>query len=285
VKIPPKPGHIDNLEFIRILTPYILARRIVRHKTVLDIGCGLGHGTWLLVSEGAQQVVSIDLDKKKTTQVNEFCCHLRNYVALVMDAQRLGFRDQSFEMITCFEVLEHIPNTDLFLTEVRRILKKDGILLLTTPNRTSRLLPFQRPWNPEHLREHTLRAFRRIIKKYFPSFELLGISGEPLCNAHYIRMWKQNPFQAYFGFINRLLRRLAPTPMKKWLVDQRDHSDSKTSFDAYRDFLDRVDPMNDAEGWPFYVSQVNKKCLNFFALCGFDGGVVRKSANEIKRAQ
>jgi len=285
MEIPPKPKHINNVEFLRILTPYILTRPIVGDKTVLDIGCGFGHGTWLLASKGAQQAISIDLDRKKTIQVNEFCSNFRNCGTLVMDAQRLGFRDHSFQIVTCFEVLEHIPNTDLFFSEIRRVLKKDGILLLSTPNRALRLLPFQRPWNPEHLREHTLRTFRQSIKKHFPSFELLGISGKPLFYMHYKRMWKQNPFLVYFGFLNPLIRRLIPTSMKKWVINLRGGANRKASSDLDGDLLNMLESVNFAEKWPFYVSNVSKNSLNFLVISGFDDRVVEKAANEIKRTQ
>jgi len=283
MEIPPKPKHINNLEFIRILTPYILTRSIVGDKTVLDIGCGFGHGTWLLASKGARQAISIDVDKKKTIQVNEFCCNFRNCGTLVMDAQRLGFRDHSFQIVTCFEVLEHIPNTDLFFSEIRRVLKKDGILLLTTPNRALRLLPLQRPWNPEHLREHTLRTLRKIIRKHFLSVELLGISGTPVFYRHYKRMWRQNPFLVYFGFLNPLTRRLTPTSMKKWVMNLRGGANWKASSDLDGDWLSMVESVNFSENWPFYVSDASKKSLNFLVVSGFDDCIVEKSANEIKR--
>jgi 2-polyprenyl-3-methyl-5-hydroxy-6-metoxy-1,4-benzoquinol methylase len=131
------------MEFIRILSPYIFTQGMVEGKSVLDIGCGFGHGTWLMAANGAKQVVTIDLDKTKTLQVQGFCSNLKNFNTLVMDAQRLGFKDHSFRYYR-FEVIEHIPKPDVVLSEIRRSLKTDGALLLTTPNRAVRL-PFQPP--------------------------------------------------------------------------------------------------------------------------------------------
>jgi ubiquinone/menaquinone biosynthesis C-methylase UbiE len=282
MKIPPRLGHISNLEFIRVLTPYVFTCQIVRDNTVLDIGCGFGHGTWLLASKGAQQVVSIDLDKKKTIQVNEFCCNFRSCGTLVMDAQRLGFRDHSFQMVTCFEVLEHIPDTDLFLSEIGRILKKDGIVLLTTPNRALRLLPFQSPWNPEHFQEHTLQSLRRILRRHFPFFEFCGIHGEPSFHNYYRKIWRRNSLKSSVSSIMEIIRTSVPSPAKRWIMKQLGYDNLKGSGLSYPDLLNMAVPIPDPGHWPFFVNDVNKHCLNFFVICGFDEKNIQRSVNKIK---
>lgn len=283
MELPPRPEHINNLEFIRILAPYVFNHRVIKGKSVLDIGCGFGHGAWLLLANGAERVVALDLDKVKTKQVNRFCSHFRNQNIFVMDARRLGFKDHSFQTTTCFEVIEHIPEPDLLLSEIQRILKKDGILFLTTPNRTMRLLPFQRPWNPEHLYEYNLRTLRKSLKKHFPFFEILGVYGEPFLYEHYKNIWKPNPIYCCLGFITPAIRKLIPVSIRKWILLSLGGGTSQSSSTVHADFLEKVDPVANPEKWPFYASNVSKHCLNFFAICGFDYEIVQTSMNQIKR--
>jgi len=102
---------------------------------------------------------------------------------------------------------------------------------------------------------------------------------------HYKRMWKQNPFLVYFGFLNPLIRRLIPTSMKKWVINLRGGANRKASSDLDGDLLNMLESVNFAEKWPFYVSNVSKNSLNFLVISGFDDRVVEKAANEIKRTQ
>ncbi len=84
-----------------------------------------------------------------------------------MDARRLGFTRSSFQLVTCFEAIEHVPQPDILLSELRRVLTEDGCLLLKTPNRAVRLLPLQPPWNHENLRDYSLGNLQRRLRKHF----------------------------------------------------------------------------------------------------------------------
>ncbi len=285
MEFPSKPEHINNIEFIRILTPYVYAEQIVKDKSVLDIGCGFGHGTWLLASNGAKQVVTIDLDKTKTLQVQALCSDLKNSNILIMDAQRLGFKDHSFQVITCFEVIEHIPEPDLVLSEIRRLLKTDGVLLLTTPNRASRLLPFQSPWNKEHLKEYSFRGLLKTLQKHFPSVKLFGIYGEPLLHKYYKDIWKQKPIHYYFRFVRLIIRRIMPTRIRGWITNQLPRGKQKGSLIISRDLLRKMPCITDPPNWPFSLGDLCDDCLNFFCICSFDDYFLQRSISEIKRVE
>jgi SAM-dependent methyltransferase len=200
-----------------------------------------------------------------------------------MDAQRLGFKDHSFQVVTCFEVIEHIPKPDLLLSEIRRILKPDGVLFLTSPNRAKRLLPFQRPWNREHLREYTSRTFRKSVQKHFPSFELLGIFGEPSVHKHYKNIWKQNRIYSYFGFITPAIRRLMPIRVKRWIANQLNGRKQRRSPIAFTDLLRKMPSVTDPENWPFYLDNLGKDCLNLFGICSFHDHISQRLVNQIRR--
>ena len=283
IEPPPKPRDIDELEFVRTLTPYVFSRRVVTGKSVLDVGCGLGHGSWLLVTSGAKRVTALDIDEHNARQVPVVCADFDHCDALVMDGQALGLRNRQFETVTCFEVIEHVGEPDILLVQLQRVLSTDGVLLLTTPNRSVRLLPLQRPWNPEHLREYTVRGLHRILEKHFSSFVVLGIRGEPAAYAYYRTRWQQEAIDLYVGWLVRAIRRLAPHTVRRWLrtwrgrrLRHRRPGDSSTALGV--DYGYGTPPHED---WPFHVGDVTDECLNFFVICGFHDQIVQRAVSDV----
>jgi SAM-dependent methyltransferase len=200
-----------------------------------------------------------------------------------MDAQKMGLKDHSFQVVTCFEVIEHIPNPGLLFSELKRMMKRDGVLFLTTPNRAMRLLPLQRPWNPEHLCEYTVRSLRRNLKNHFPFFEIFGIYGGPKINEYYRKIWKKNPLQVYFGWTAWIMDRLAPVSAKRWLRTRL--SDHENLINQNSELTKMATPTPDPKNWPFYVNDARKDCLNFLAICGLNDLVIKEAAAKINQSR
>ena len=90
-------------------------------QTALDVGCREGYQSQWLEKKG-NTVTSIDIEKKY-----EKC--------IVTDANKpLPFKDASFDLIWCSEVIEHLHQPKQAISEFRRILKPGGKMILTTPN-------------------------------------------------------------------------------------------------------------------------------------------------------
>jgi SAM-dependent methyltransferase len=118
----PSEGHTFNYSF---------AKKYIRNKSVLDIGCWTGQFEQLAVRE-AKKIVAIDpgmdaIKFAKHTIVGPTFLH--------GSATNLQFKNKSFDVVTFFDVIEHIPaHTELIcLKEINRVLKPNGILLLCTP--------------------------------------------------------------------------------------------------------------------------------------------------------
>lgn len=102
----------------------------------------------------------------------------------------LPFRNNSFHIVIASEIIEHIIDTDLFLKECKRVLKQNGILILTTPNLGSwinriRLLFGKQPQYCEytlresdagHVRCYTASALIKQLKEHY--FEILNLEGD-----------------------------------------------------------------------------------------------------------
>ena len=94
------------------------------------------------------------------------------------DALKLTYKKGSFNKIFCFDVIEHVPKTDAnnLMKNMAKMLKKDGWLCLTTPNRreiTGRI--FGHKIIDKHYYEYTPKELRRMASPYFKNFKFIGI--------------------------------------------------------------------------------------------------------------
>ncbi|HEY9624700.1 MAG TPA: class I SAM-dependent methyltransferase [Crinalium sp.] len=98
-------------------------------ETILEVGGGRGGLTALLYPKA--KITNIDLDPQ---YANAPCNQQKNVQFVCGDATQLPFSDRSFDAVTMFDVLEHVPNHEKAIAEARRVLKPGGFLLVSTPN-------------------------------------------------------------------------------------------------------------------------------------------------------
>jgi 2-polyprenyl-3-methyl-5-hydroxy-6-metoxy-1,4-benzoquinol methylase len=141
----------------------------VAGKVVLDAGCGEGYGG-RCIAGAASLVVGVDvsLDALVTAAVNR----PENISFSCADLQRLSFADESFDVICCFQVLEHLRDPAILLQEVKRVLKASGLFMLTTPNK---LTSFSE--NPHHVKEYRPDELQTLLRLFFPAVDLFGVFG------------------------------------------------------------------------------------------------------------
>lgn len=99
---------------------------------LLDIGCGSGEYTSVM-SHNFEAVDAIDIEPERLELFEQQRPH--NATVAAMSANELNFDDDTFDVVTLIEVLEHLVDPVVALIEIRRVLKPGGRLLLTTPNR------------------------------------------------------------------------------------------------------------------------------------------------------
>src|SRR5215469_13435012 len=102
---------------------YRFALRYVRGRKLLDLACGTGYGLPILLN-AVEFVVGVDIDLQAVAHARE---HVRgrNAVVICADACALPFPDNTFDAITSFETIEHLPQPLVFLAELNRVLRDD----------------------------------------------------------------------------------------------------------------------------------------------------------------
>ena len=170
-------GTQENL-FREHLQRYRLASRHVDGKNVLDVGSGSGYGASYLQEWGAKATIGIDVS-------SEAICYARErYSApglhfLIGDSENIPLDGKSIDVVLCFETIEHVHRHDRALDEIVRVLRSDGLLMLSTPNR--RLASpgnnmGDPPGNKYHLREFTQDEVQDILGSHFKQVKIQGQS-------------------------------------------------------------------------------------------------------------
>ena len=111
---------------------YKFAKEFVKDKMVLDLACGEGYGSFLL-SATAKEVVGIDINKETITHASSK--YLKNNLRFITGSISSIpiLEEKIFDVIVCFEAIEHIKEHDSLIKEVKRLLKDDGIFIVSTP--------------------------------------------------------------------------------------------------------------------------------------------------------
>jgi SAM-dependent methyltransferase len=147
------------------LARYWWAAALVPGKRVLDAGCGTAYGSEILARSGASEVVGVDLDQA----VVEAARASTGTVSLeVADVRHLPYPDASFDAAVCFEVIEHVDDPETILDELRRVLRPDGLLIVSSPNRD--VYP---PGNPHHRHEFTPDELAEALSARFEQVRLV----------------------------------------------------------------------------------------------------------------
>ena len=140
-------------------------------RSVLDLGCGDGALTYLMAKIGGT-ITGVDNNELGVSLARENIENARNseklkYDFIVASAYELPLPDNSFDIIACCEVIEHVQNPEKLIEEACRVLKPSGKFILTTPHRLR-----ERPSDVNHVREYFPGELETMFKKIFPSVEI-----------------------------------------------------------------------------------------------------------------
>ena len=143
---------------------YLFAALFVKNRVVLDLGCGVGYGSYIL-SRCAKRVVGFDMDEKAIKRAESK--YIRNNLEFITGSvTKIPINgSEIFDVAICFE---HISEQERMIEEIKRVLKKDGIFIVSTPNK--KLF---------HKKELYFDEFYKLLKKYFKYVYLFGQRAYP----------------------------------------------------------------------------------------------------------
>jgi O-antigen biosynthesis protein len=140
---------------------YELAKDFVKNKEVLDIACGTGYGSDMLAAAGAKRLIGMDIDKIAVQTASQKY-RRENLEFRQGKAEKLELADRSMDIVTSFETIEHLEEPKKYLSEIKRVLKDEGLLIISTPNKKV----FQEQ-NPYHLHEYEREELEKLLKHFF----------------------------------------------------------------------------------------------------------------------
>ncbi len=166
------PGQVETDLWNEHFSRYAFASEVVGGKRVLDLGCGSGYGSAELARSAASVVgVDVSSDAISYARVEYTATNLSFALHSCTD---LPFSAGSFDIITAFEVIEHLTNWRQMLSEAARLLSSGGTFLVSTPNKL--YYADQRREvgpNPFHEHEFEFDEFKNALKEFFPTVDML----------------------------------------------------------------------------------------------------------------
>jgi ubiquinone/menaquinone biosynthesis C-methylase UbiE len=166
--IPSLQGHIKYEHIHR----YALCMQLVIDKSVLDLASGEGYGAAIL-SKVAQSVVGVDIDTASIEYAKREYSDYENLRFLTGSCESIPLPEKSIDVVTSFETIEHHDQHQEMLQEIKRVLKPDGLLVISSPNRL--IYSDQSGYsNPFHVKELYYEEFIHLLSQNFKHIQVYG---------------------------------------------------------------------------------------------------------------
>jgi 2-polyprenyl-3-methyl-5-hydroxy-6-metoxy-1,4-benzoquinol methylase len=191
-------------DMARHLAAYHLVAPFVAGRKIMEAGCGEGYGAALLAGHAAH-VLGVDYDAAALALAR------RRHQAPNLEYRHVNLLDLAreqpgqFDVVTNFQVLEHLEDPSPFLAAAAACVKPGGMLVLTTPNRLASVSE-----NPYHVHEYVADELRSLLERFFAHVEIRGIAGSERVYA----------FERARGAQAQRILRLDPLGLRK-LLPQR----------------------------------------------------------------
>jgi len=206
-----------NPTFQRHVAAYRLCAPLLPSGRVLDLGCGIGHS----YRELAPRVsVGVDLDPEVLVDQDRETVHA--------DMRRLPFGGGSFASVISVQSIEHVPDPESVLSEVRRVLEPGGRAVFVTPNRLTFGFGFgEEIIDPYHYVEYDAQQLHALCARFFSRVEVVGLHG----SARYGELVaaERRQLDRLLALDPLRLRRLVPRRARQVLYDWRLSRDRATA--------------------------------------------------------
>jgi len=159
--------NLEHLSRYHAFAPYC------RGKRVLDAACGMGYGS-NLIAEFAEHVMGIDI-APEVIEHDRQSYSKPNLEFQTASIEKLPFGDNSFDVVVSLETIEHVDEhiQRKFCAEVKRVLKSDGVFIVSTPDKKWYTDAHGNWKNQFHVHEFYYDEFKNFLSGYFSSVEML----------------------------------------------------------------------------------------------------------------
>jgi len=164
------PGQVEDDLWAEHIARYAYASRLAAGKRVLDLGCGTGYGTAELAKH-ATEAVGVDIAPEAIDYAK---AHYPAAHFIQVPATELPFSDATFDLVTSFELIEHLSDWRSLLKQAHRVLHPAGLFVVSTPNKLyyAEARGVSGP-NPFHAHEFEYTEFEVGMREFFPHVKIL----------------------------------------------------------------------------------------------------------------
>ena len=155
---------VETETAVEHLHRYAVTLDLVKNKTVLDIACGEGYGSNLM-GNVAKEVIGVDIASEVVERAQKKY-KKNNLTYQCGSASQIPLKDGYFDVVVSFETIEHHDEHEQMMTEIKRVLKPGGLLIISSPDKLN-YTDKRNFHNPYHVKELYKDAFKDLIKKHF----------------------------------------------------------------------------------------------------------------------
>ncbi|MGC3947927.1 MAG: class I SAM-dependent methyltransferase [Chryseolinea sp.] len=166
----------DNPIHQRLFKAYVASEPHISGN-VLEVGCGEGRGIPVILPHAAQYTAIDKIESALVVLRNRY--PTGTFISINIPPFG-GLKDNTYDTVLSFQVIEHIADDFAYLKEIHRVMKPGGIALITTPNRKMSLTR-----NPWHVREYLADELSALAAKIFPRVTMKGITGNDKVMEYY----------------------------------------------------------------------------------------------------
>lgn len=217
---------------------------------VLEVGCGVGRGLELLVHQ-SEKFTAIDKNGALLSKLSQV------YPQVDFIQQNIppfvGLKDNTFDTVVSFQVIEHIQNDKLFLQEIKRVLKPGGRAIISTPNLSMSLTR-----NPWHIREYKIQDLVKLSLSIFSKVETKGVFGNKKVMDYYLENKKSVEKVTRWDIFN--MQYWLPASILRIPYDILNRRNRKKLMDGDQTLVGTIDFTD------YYLGQATEQCLDFYFI-------------------
>lgn len=235
----------EQVIYHRCLYAYVAASGFVKDK-ILELGSGEGYGINMLAPLSTKYL-AIDKYASFIPAISQV-----EFKKMMLPSLE-GIEDNSFDFAVTFQVIEHIKDDRKFLSEIYRVLKPGGKLLLSTPN-----IKMTLSRNPWHIREYTADGLKAMLTGNFSEVQMKGVFGDRKVMEYYEKNKASVKRIMKFDVLN--LQYILPRQILKIPYDVMNRLNRRKLLSAESNLVQEVGTEN------FYLADYSDNALDLFAI-------------------